>query len=162
MIHSDGVSLVLGIVGHEAAKFTAGSEAEARRQIRAAILSLSPTKVVSGACHLGGIDIWAIEEAKALDLETEEFPPKFRRWEPEGFKARNEKIVAAADVVLCVVVDSLPESYKGMKFEACYHCVGGGGCGTQHVKSGGCWTAKRSKRPMWVVIPQVPEGPEPK
>jgi hypothetical protein len=135
---------VLGFVGHEAAKFTPVTEEKARRQMRD-IMSLkyeSVSKVVSGKCHLGGIDIWAIEEAQALGIPTQEFEPINRSWSaPGGFMERNIAIAKASDVVYSIVVRTLPETYKGMTFGLCYHC------GTKsHVKSGGCWTAKFARR----------------
>jgi len=127
----------IGIVGSEAAKFTAETEALARVAIRSL---LSPGDVVvSGAYHLGGIDIWAAEEAKKLGLEFVEYPPARRNW--EGYKARNILIARNSDKTVCITVRELPPSYRGMKFDLCYHC------GTNsHVKSGGCWTVKTAKR----------------
>lgn len=132
--------VVLGIVGHEAAKFTAETEQAARNSIHWAIEYFEATKVVSGRCHLGGIDIWAIEEARALGLEVEEFPPKNLRWF-DGYRERNIAIAENSDAVVCIVVKQYPQGYKGMRFDYCYHC------GTNvHVKSGGCWTVKHARR----------------
>jgi len=128
----------IGIVGSEAAKFTSDTEAKARQTIRS-LLSHGDI-VVSGACHLGGIDIWAVEEAKSLGLEYEEFPPARRSWEG-GYKQRNLKIAQNSDKVVCITVKELPPNYDGMRFKLCYHC------GTnEHVKSGGCWTVKEAKK----------------
>lgn len=127
----------VGIVGHEAAKFTPETEAQARAAIRSL---LAPGDVViSGGCHLGGIDIWAVEEARQMGLDVVEHLPKSRSWEG-GYKQRNLKIAHDSDRVVSIVVDRLPDSYRGMKFDICYHC------GTkEHVKSGGCWTAKQAR-----------------
>lgn len=131
--------MILGIVGSEAAKFTKQTEEQARAAISEALERYSATKVVSGACHLGGIDEWAIDEAQAVGLETENFPPLRRTWEG-GYKQRNILIAQASDVVVCVTLQKLPDIYHGMKFNLCYHC------GTDtHVKSGGCWTMKYAK-----------------
>jgi hypothetical protein len=68
----------LGIVGSEAAKFTTITERIARGIIRKEIIehkALQPLWVVSGACHLGGIDIWAIQEAEELGQSR-----KPKRW----------------------------------------------------------------------------------
>jgi len=55
----------IGIVGHETAKFTAETEAKARAIIRHLLDHEGTDDVlVSGGCHLGGIDIWAEEEAE--------------------------------------------------------------------------------------------------
>lgn len=138
----------IGIVGHESAKFTAATEAEARAIIRAC---LNPGDVVvSGACHLGGIDIWAVEEAKKLKLAYKEYPPKKLSWEG-GYKERNIEIAKDSDIVIVIVVKELPASYKGMRFSGCYHCHT-----TDHVKSGGCWTGNAAtylKKPaFWFTV----------
>lgn len=132
--------MILGIVGHEAAKFTAETERQARVQIREFLVLDGVTGVVSGACHLGGIDVWAIEEAKALGLTTREFPPANRSWE-SGYKARNILIAECSDKVISIVVKVLPAGYTGMRFKLCYHCKT-----DSHVKSGGCWTAHYAAR----------------
>jgi hypothetical protein len=131
--------VIIGIVGAEGAKFTPEGEQQARKIIRELLVDSKATKVVSGACHLGGIDTWAIEEGKELGLDTEEFPPKVRSWE-YGYKPRNIKIATVAHEVVCITVNRLPEGFAGMKFELCYHC------GTKdHIKSGGCWTTKYAR-----------------
>lgn len=127
---------VLGIVGSEAAKFTPETEEAARRKIRKALKG--KFTLVSGACHLGGIDIWAVEEAKALGLGVIEFKPVKLHW--EGYKARNIEIAERSEKVLCITVKKLPPGFKGRRFPLCYHCKT-----TDHVKSGGCWTAWYAK-----------------
>lgn len=127
----------IGIVGAEAAKFTSGSERMAREYIRA-ILSQPGAILVSGHCHLGGIDIWAEQEASKLDMPMIIFPPKRRSWNG-GYKPRNLQIAETSDVVHCIAVDSYPSDYKGMRFDMCYHCGS-----SDHVKSGGCWTVKQA------------------
>lgn len=134
--------MVIGIVGHEAKKFTEATERKAREAIRALLRENKPTLVVSGDCPLGGIDKWAIEEATKLGFATREFPPEVHSWEPIspgaiGFKRRNEQIAEASDLVVCVVVKALPQTYSGRRFQFCYHCLT-----DTHVKSGGCWTRK--------------------
>lgn len=126
----------VGIVGSEAQKFTAQTEREARRIIRSL---LEPGDVViSGKCHLGGIDVWAVEEARALGLGVVEHPPKSRQW--THYKERNIKIAEDSDHVVCITVRTLPPGYKGMVFPLCYHCRT-----SDHVKSGGCWTVKHAR-----------------
>jgi hypothetical protein len=152
--------VTLGIVGHEAAKFTAASEQVVRSAIRLRLHEADVDRVVSGACPLGGVDVWAIQEAEALGIETQEFPPANSRWEPDGFKARNIQIAEAADLVICYVVDRLPAAYTGRRFEFCYHCVRRTGGGIDHVKSGGCWTLNHAlglgKDGAVVIIRQQP------
>lgn len=133
---------ILGIVGSEAAKFTPHTETLAREKIRefiaAAMIKAWPNQVAvcSGACHLGGIDVWAVEEAKLLNLTTIEHPPKVMSWE-QGYKPRNIQIAKDSHEVVCITVKELPPGYTGMRFKMCYHCKT-----TAHVKSGGCWTVK--------------------
>lgn len=134
----------VGIVGHEGSKFTPETEERARRIIR--LLLRGATLMVSGGCHLGGIDIWAEEEATAVGVPTLIFKPAKLQWEG-GYKQRNLKIAENSDIVHCIVVRQLPPSYSGMRFTYCYHCKT-----NDHVKSGGCWTALRCPIRQWHVI----------
>lgn len=127
----------IGIVGSEAAKFTPGGEASARALIRS-FLQPGDT-VVSGGCHLDGIDIWAVEEAQTLDLYTEQFLPTTLCW--ESYKARNILIAEHSDHVICITVNRFPPDYTGMRFPYCYHCKT-----DAHIKSGGCWTTKYARK----------------
>lgn len=136
----------IGIVGSEAAKFTPETEALARAEIRNKLnvigaIQVGHPWVVSGGCHLGGIDIWAVEEAKKLGIPDDhivEYKPKVLRWEG-GYKQRNLEIAKGSDFVVCITVKELPPGYKGMRFDRCYHCDT-----NEHVKSGGCWTVKEA------------------
>ena len=141
--------MILGIVGHEAAKFTPENQALARKAIRDVILIYRPSLVVSGRCPLGGIDIWAIEEATKLGVETKEFVPEHHCWDGKyGFKARNLDI-AKSDHVVCVSVRDYPLTYVGRRFPSCYHCKGRV---EPHVKGGGCWTAWKCPSREWRII----------
>jgi hypothetical protein len=132
---------VLGIVGSEAAKFTHLTESAARLTIRR-LLSPEVTLVVSGGCHLGGIDVWSIDEAKQAGFPTQEFIPRLHQWSgPDGYEARNLQIAHASTKVVCITVRELPAGYRGMRFDWCYHCRTGA-----HVKSGGCWTMKQAAK----------------
>jgi len=127
----------LGIVGSESAKFTPETEERARERIRLEIKYMST--VVSGGCHLGGIDIWAKEEATKLGIHFIEFLPRRREW--AGYRDRNVLIAKASDKVICLTVKELPPGYKVRGFEKfCYHCKT-----DEHIKSGGCWTVKFAK-----------------
>jgi len=111
--------LRLGIVGSEGAKFTLETEALARLTIKELIVKYKPTTVISGRCPLGGIDIWAIEEATknghALAGHTVyglEYPPEVEEWDPPGkigYKARNLSIAKDSDVVVCITVRELQD-----------------------------------------------------
>ena len=129
----------LGIVGHEAKKFTTETEMQARLRIRN-LFATRPTGepfiVVSGGCHLGGIDIWAIEEAKNAGFEFTEHLPATRRWSG-GYKERNIEIARDSDKVVSIVVKTLPPDFQGYFNGYCYHCHT-----DSHIKSGGCWTAR--------------------
>ncbi len=131
--------MILGIVGSESAKFTDATKGSAISEIYDLIQSTRATKVVSGGCHLGGIDAWAIRAAKDLGVDTHEYLPKTRSWNG-GYKQRNMAIAEASDFVVCITVKELPPNYKGMRFPYCYHCKT-----DEHIKSGGCWTVKYAK-----------------
>jgi predicted Rossmann fold nucleotide-binding protein DprA/Smf involved in DNA uptake len=134
----------IGIVGHEAAKFTMVTERAARALIRTL---LPPGSVlVSGRSPLGGIDVWAEEEAAALGLETKIFPPLTSSWST-GYKPRNLQIAHTSAIVHCLVVSTYPPGYRGMRFDFCYHCST-----RDHIKSGGCWTALRCAQRRWHII----------
>ena len=127
----------IGIVGSEGAKFTPETEQKARAIIRELIVPYD--LVISGKCHLGGIDIWAVEEAEKLHKAFKEFPPAEKNW--GAFKARNILIAKTSDVVYCITLKTLPEGYRGRGWEKyCYHCDT-----KEHVKSGGCWTVKYAR-----------------
>lgn len=130
--------MIVGIVGSEGAKFTRDTELLARQKIDELLRDASC--VVSGACHLGGIDRWAIEQAQHAKLPWIEYPPATKQW-TGGYKERNIQIAEASDLVVCITVKELPPHYNGMRFKLCYHC------GTDdHVKSGGCWTVKYAQK----------------
>ena len=150
----------IGIVGSEGKKFTTLGEANARQ----AIVDILSGKhgvvdsVVSGHCHLGGIDIFAEEEADRLGIQKEIYPPRVHSWD-QGYKPRNLQIARASDICYCITVDILPPDFKGMRFKECYHCKRYGRSGTDHVKSGGCWTVieaiKLDKRGEWITVTNV-------
>lgn len=130
------MSLIVGIVGHEAAKFTKETEELARHIIRE-LLKDPGAILCSGRCPLGGIDVWAEEEyAKLNRPKPFIYPPKVNSW-LGGYKPRNILIAKTSHVVHNIVVEKYPPNYKGMTFDYCYHCNT-----EEHVKSGGCWTAK--------------------
>lgn len=150
--------MIVGIVGVEQAKFTPETEARARAYIRRLIEHPDCTGVTSGECHLGGVDIFAHEIADEVGKPFIPHPPAVLTWKgargQDGFEARNLKIARDADLLVCITVKTLPETYDGMRFPGgCYHCK------TpleSHIKSGGCWTmhqaAKLGKRTKLVVL----------
>jgi hypothetical protein len=148
----------LGIVGGEAAKFTKQTQIRACELIegllRAAILLDPEAEVVSGDCHLGGIDQWCMEVAQDLrfpDHRRIVFPPRGHAW--AFYKARNIKIAERCSKAICITVKTLPPDFRarapdgrlldgpgGWEF-FCYHCNT-----DQHIKSGGCWTVKHARK----------------
>jgi hypothetical protein len=70
------------------------------------------------------------------------FKPTRLSWSGKGgFHDRNVQIAEHSDIVHVIVVEKLPVGYHGRRFNLCYHCGT-----TDHVKSGGCWTAKMAER----------------
>ncbi len=147
---------VWGIVGSEAKKFTPVTEPKARSAIRA--LLKPGDKVVSGRSPLGGIDEWSIEEAIAMGLEWWEHPPRVDSWEGrkgaggvwlDGFKDRNIKVAVDCTEAVCITVRELPPTYRGRRFDYCYHCATEENPKPRdHVKSGGCWTVKYAREKL--------------
>ena len=131
---------ILGIVGSEQTKFTLSTQVHAYKTIRSLVRALMPDKIVSGGCHLGGVDTYAREIAYELDIPFEEYRPACFQWST-GYKPRNLKIAHACTIVICVVPSVYPPDYTGMRFDSCYHCGT-----TSHIKSGGCWTVKQAIR----------------
>jgi len=127
--------MIVGIVGSEEAKFTANGRFLARDEIEQIVRSAAG--VVSGECHLGGIDTWAREIANELNVPFWGFPPLRHSW--TFYRKRNLEIVDASDIIYCITVDKLPPDFKSMHFNTCYHCNA-----RDHVKSGGCWTMKQA------------------
>ncbi|HKA65440.1 MAG TPA: hypothetical protein VKD00_06945 [Methyloceanibacter sp.] len=146
--------MIIGIVGAEGAKFTKAGEDAAREIIQALLKDPEVTLMVSGGCHLGGADIYAEEEAEQLGIPMRIHRPRRLTWDG-GFKERNLLIAHDADIVHNIVVDVLPSDFVGMEFKKCYHCNT-----TEHVKSGGCWTAKHAqglgKRAEWHLVRNYP------
>jgi len=146
--------MIIGIVGAEAAKFTKAGEEQARAEILRLLLHPDVTLMVSGGCHLGGADIYAEDQAELLGIPTRIHKPKRLSWD-DGYKARNMLIAEDADIVHNIIVDVLPSDFSGMTFKKCYHCNT-----TEHVKSGGCWTARYAQRigkqAQWHLIRNYP------
>lgn len=141
----------IGIVGHEESKFTPEGKRAAVRVIEELLTHCDV--LVSGGCHLGGVDIWAEQVADYVGATKVIHLPKRRTWSG-GYKERNELIARDSDEVHVIVVDALPATYTGMRFPLCYHCKT-----DAHVKSGGCWTGKVAQRlgkpAVWHTISQL-------
>ena len=131
----------IGIIGHGADKFTKYAEEKAKIFIRELLKSFSKEIIlVSGHSPVGGIDIWAEEIAKHLQIPLDLKIPKQHTWDAEyGYKQRNLDIAKDSEMLIIILVDKLPPNYKGRKFNICYHCKS-----KDHVKSGACWTGKQA------------------
>lgn len=134
----------IGIVGSEGKKFTKLGEKRARELIRQLVEPFDA--VCSGECHLGGIDIWAKEEAIKAGKKFIPCEPGVLTWSDsknrKGFMSRNIDIAAISDQTTCITVDSLPPGFKEGGWEKfCYHCNS-----KDHIKSGGCWTTKYARK----------------
>lgn len=78
--------IVLAIVGSTEPNNTR----MAKYLIVMAINFFKPDLIVSGKAP--GVDTLAERAAERFGIEFEGFPPKHKRWEPEGFKERNIKV----------------------------------------------------------------------
>jgi hypothetical protein len=142
----------IAIIGNAGDKFTETTKNISKELIRS---WLHPGDIlISGGCHLGGIDIWAEEIAKDMGIETIIYRPRLLQWNPlreYGFKKRNMDIAENCEVLNVIVVKDYPPGYKGYRYAKCYHCNT-----KDHVKSGACWTAKRAmllgKKVTWFMI----------
>lgn len=154
----------VGFVGNGSDKFTKQGEEEARSILAEALEEQNATFMVSGHSPVGGIDIWAEEEAKYLNIQLDLKIPEVNQWNPVGrygYKARNLDIARDSDVLYVILADQYPDEYNGKRFAAngtCYHCDRqfGSDSYTPHVKSGGCWTGiqalKLGKLVHWIVV----------
>lgn len=141
----------IGIVGAEEAKFSQNMKDRAVHEILCifSATAFEDVTLVSGGCHLGGIDIWAEEIADELGIEKIIHKPKRLQWSG-GYRERNLLIARDSDIVHNIVVAGYHSGYQGMRFKYCYHCAT-----DAHIKSGGCYTAKRAKEAVWHVIPVI-------
>lgn len=156
MIIKLGLSVSIGIVGHAADKFTPLMEERAKEIILEIITALLISEedisltVISGGCHLGGIDKWAEEVANYIGIPVTVHAPRVLSWSAlGGYRDRNLKIAKESDIVHCIVAEEYHSGYTGMRFAKCYHC---GSRNPPHIKSGGCWTAWKAKKRQYVTL----------
>ncbi len=128
----------IGIIGHRENKFNSITKKSAISLIKT--LLNNDIILVSGGCHLGGIDIWSEKIADEMNIQKIIHYPKRLQWSG-GYRERNIKVAKDSDVIYIIVVEKYPENYIGERFNYCYHCKK-----TNHVKSGACWTGKKSNR----------------
>jgi hypothetical protein len=144
-VASPSHSKKIGIVGSGEDKFTTVGKTKAKEIIRE-LLSDPDSIAVSGHSPMGGVDMWVEEISRELGKEPIIFPSKKNQWSG-GYKDRNLQIAEESDEVHVIVTNSYPLDYKGRRFNLCYHCNK-----TDHIKSGGCWTANQSKKGIWHII----------
>jgi predicted Rossmann fold nucleotide-binding protein DprA/Smf involved in DNA uptake len=126
----------VGIIGNGKDKFTALGKQRALEVIRGLI---GPNVVVvSGHSPVGGIDIWAEDEAKKQGVEMMIFAPAKQKWDG-GYKQRNMEIAKKSSELHVIVVEAYPEDYVGRRDFQCYHCFDNR---PRHVRSGACWVAR--------------------
>lgn len=136
----------IGIIGHGTDKFTFISKTKAIELIQDIFYNYSPDFediiLVSGHSPVGGVDIWAEEMANSLNIPLDLKIPKQNKWDAEyGYKQRNLDIARDSDELHVILVRNYPSTYKGVKYDYCYHCKT-----NDHIKSGACWTAKQAKK----------------
>jgi len=133
-----------GIVGVADDKLTPDTREQAKKIIVKILTARPDCVLVSGGCHLGGIDIIAESIADDIGVPKEIFKPSALSWgAPGGYKERNLKIAQTSDIVHVIVVREYPPTYKEQQFPLCYHCKDQR---PPHVKSGACWTAIQAQR----------------
>lgn len=98
--------MILGIVGAEERSWIQLEKLKAREFILNFITEVKPDYITSGHCPLGGVDLWAEEFAKLLNIPTKIFPPEVNGWSDwngkKGYKTRNLEIAKASDILLVV------------------------------------------------------------
>lgn len=155
---------VKAIVGSGEEKFTPITAVAARIEIFRILTKQSffknkttgpADRFTSGKSPLRGIDIWSEEMADRLGVKKKIFPAKVNSWSGGishyGYRERNIDIAEYCTEIHVIVPREYPRSFTGQRFKKCYHCNK-----DDHIKSGGCWTAKRAqlsgKPVMWHII----------
>lgn len=117
----------VAIVG-TTAKLTENEQRVMRQEIALVLKRHSPdTIIISGGAK--GVDTTAIEVAKELGFQTQEYLPEKEEW--EYYKKRNLQIANDCDELYCFSV-----SVRKVK---CYHHD----TPQKHEKTAGCWTASK-------------------
>jgi hypothetical protein len=151
----------VGCVGNGTDKFTELGKQRAMLLLVDVIHGSSA--MVSGHSPVGGIDIWAEEVAEFLGVPLDLKIPEVNAWNPPGrygYMKRNVDIAKDSDILHMIVADKYPNEYRGRRFALCYHHNKGEGAPVMtpdnHVKSGGCWTAKKAlelgKEVVWHIV----------
>lgn len=62
--------------------------------------------IISGESPYGGVDAFARQYADQIGMEFKGYPPAHNRWEPHGFKERNEAIAQRCDTLYRVATQN--------------------------------------------------------
>lgn len=92
--------VALAVVGSTEFRKDGEATEKAVHLICAALDDLDPLVVISGGAS--GIDKLAVGLARERGIPTVEHHPANRRWEPDGFKARNLLIAEDCTHLLCI------------------------------------------------------------
>lgn len=90
----------LAIVGSTAFDRDRKATSAALDIISSAIMHLDPEVVISGGAV--GIDSVAAELARSMGYDVIEHLPKYRRWKPDGYEARNLRIAQDCTHLLAI------------------------------------------------------------
>jgi len=109
----------IAIVGSEEKYWTPETREEACREIKKILTDdtyydfnpadpgdVTYPTLISGGCPNGGVDIWAEIIADFIGLDKKIYYPENDRWEPNGYKERNDKIAHDCDVLFCIDPDN--------------------------------------------------------
>lgn len=82
-----------------------------------------PTRLVSGGCHKGGVDIWGEIIAHTMGIPCDIYLPDERVWSTKnsnkkGFKERNVEIARNCDILYCL--DPEYRNWSGAMWTAKY------------------------------------------
>lgn len=143
----------IAIVGADGRKWTENDPELVKCIIRHILTKYDDPILISGHCPLGGVDLWAEEVAKELEIPVVLFRPRRNAW--RFYKERNVKIAEACDII-----------YDIEPPRSCHHCRGEGKigdlicrfCGGDGAYSGGTWTlnyAKTLGKEVWKIIVSV-------
>ena len=143
----------IAIVGADGRKWTENDPELVKYIIRHILTKYDNPTLISGHCPLGGVDLWAEEVAKELQIPMRIFKPKQNAW--KFYKQRNIQIAEFCDVLYDI------EPLKSCRFcgglgvrgeKTCSFCEGDG------AYSGGTWTLKYAKtlgKEVWKIIVSV-------
>ena len=121
----------IAIVG-TTASLTENQQTNMKKKIISILLKSYPpdTVIISGGAK--GVDILAIEIAKDMGFQTQQYKPEKEEW--KYYKKRNLQLANDCDELHCFSVSV----YK----KKCYHHD----TPQKHEKTAGCWTSNNAKK----------------